>query len=313
MGIRHLLVAAGLVPPAKVGAPNWDADHIIDGPLDLPAEATEPAAPAAGRGLFYAKSLVGRVRPKWKGPAGIDYPLQPHIGFNTIAKWHGGATTAIATTLAVIGSMSFTGAASSVQVPGPATTSILAQCLRSRILTAATAGAVCSLRAGTNRATRGNAASIGGFEFGMRFAPATMNAAQRLFMGMWSGTSNPGNVDWTTDTATARIGLVAAADTGNWRLAHNAAGAAPTLIDLGASFPINNTSLMELLLFCPPNTSSITYTVRNLSTGAEVTGTITTNLPANTLFLGPFAVMSNNTAAAAVSFDFVSAYLETDF
>lgn len=251
--------------------------------------------------------------PKWVGPSGVDYPLQPHIGVNNITSWRGGNATAIATAVAVVGAMPYTGVASSVQIPGVATTSILAQTLRSRLLTSTTAGNITSLRANTNRVTRGNAANIGGFHYIGRFALSAQNAAQRVFMGLWSGTANPTNLDWTTDTATARIGLVANSATGNWRLAHNTAGAAPTLIDLGASFPLNTTDLIELVLFCGPNASSITYRVRNLSTGAEATGTLSTNLPGNTVFLGPMVMMTNNTAAAAVSIDVVSVYLETDF
>lgn len=299
----------GLTGPAGAQGPagTFDGDT-----LDFTVQSADPAAPAAGTGTLYAFDVGGRVLPKWVGPSGVDFPLQPHIGFNNIAAWRGG-NGATATSLSVVGSMPYTIVASATQTPNPAVGSILSQTLRSRYLTSAAAGNIVSVRANTARVALGNAPNIGGFHYGVRFALAAMNAAQRFFIGLWSGAANPTNLDWTTDTATGRIGIVANSATGNWRLAHNAQGAAPTLIDLGATMPINSTDLMEMVLFARPNATGVSYRVRNLSTGAQVTGTISTNLPANTQFLGPFMALSNNTAAAAVSVDFVSAYLETDY
>jgi hypothetical protein len=306
MAITHATLSS---EPGLIGGPEWDADHVIDGPIDLPAAASEPAAAPAGFGRLYARSIGGRVMPKWIGPAGVDYPLQPHLGQTNVTVWRGGNTTAIATTLSTQGPAAYVGVASAVQTPGLNTTSILGQSQRSRLLTSTTAGNIVSLRSGNIlRAAMGN-----GYQLISRFALATMNAAQRVFMGLWNGGANPTNLDWTTDTGTARIGLVANSASGNWRLAHNAVGAAPTLIDLGASFPINTTGLIELALFCGPGATSVAYVVRNLSTGAVASGTLSTNLPPAATFLGPMVMMTNNTAAAAVAIDVVSVYLETDF
>lgn len=311
MGMKHSTPSAA---PGLIGAADWDDDHVIDGPLEFPSEASEPASPVSGSGLLYARTRAGRVRPKWKGAAGVDYLLQPHIGGNNIAMWRGGFSTTIGTTLNVFGSMSYSGVASSVQNPTPSVSNIGAQCVRSRLLTSTTAGNIASIRqASVLRATRGNAAGIGGFDYTARFILATLNAAQRSFVGLWNGTSNPTNLNWTTDTATSRIGIVTDSNTGNLRLAHNTGGAAPTLIDLGTDFAINNTHLIELNLFCAPNDDSVEYLVRNLQTGAEASGSITTNLPGNTIFLAPMIMMTNNTAAAAVAIDIVSVYIETDY
>jgi peptidyl-tRNA hydrolase len=47
--------------------------------------------------------------------------------------------------------------------------------------------------------------------------------------------------------------------------------------------------------------------------GAEATGTITTDLPGSTTFLAPHAYANNGGTAAAVVLDFYRYYLETDY
>lgn len=310
MAIRHRTLTSEL-GGGLVGAAQWDEGHDID-TLDLPSQVSEPANPAAGNIAVYGRTVAGRVRPKVREPSGVDYPLQPHVGFRRVTQWHGGNATAAATAFAIIGAMPYTAVASTVQIPAPATSSLLNQSLRSRLLSATTAGSIVSVRANTARAVRGNASNIGGFDFNIRFGLNVMIAGQRVFAGLWSGSSNPAASDWTTETTNAKIGLACNVNTGNWRLIHNAAGSAPTVIDLGATMPVNNTDVMELALHCAPGASGIDYEVTNLTTGAVVFGTLSTNLPANTLFLGPMITMNNGTTASQVGLDFLSAYLETD-
>jgi hypothetical protein len=103
------------------------------------------------------------------------------------------------------------------------------------------------------------------------------------------------------------------ANTGNWNLVHNVTGTAPTIIALGANFPVNNTDLLEVTLFCAPNAASINYRVVNWSTNQQTTGSITTNIPSNTTFMNPIIWGTNNATAAAVTLDFISTYVETDY
>jgi hypothetical protein len=102
------------------------------------------------------------------------------------------------------------------------------------------------------------------------------------------------------------------ANTGNWNLINNVTGTAPTVTNLGASFPVNTTSLYELVLFSAQNGGSIGWRVTNLSTGAQTNGSLTTNIPANTTFLSPMHWITNNATAAAAIFDFGGWYLESD-
>lgn len=66
-------------------------------------------------------------------------------------------------------------------------------------------------------------------------------------------------------------------------------------------------------LFCPPQCAAIGYRVTNLSTGAQASGNLSTNIPAATTFMAPSVWITNNATAAAATLDFVSTYVETDF
>jgi len=96
-------------------------------------------------------------------------------------------------------------------------------------------------------------------------------------------------------------------------MVNNVTGTARTALDLGPSFPVNATDLLELALFCPPQCTAIGYRVTNLSTGAQSSGNLSSNIPANTTFLAPVLWLPNNATAAAATMDFVSTYVETYF
>ena len=275
----------------------------------------EPATPSAGFGRLYAKSLAGRVMPKWIGPSGVDYPLQSHLGVNNIRTWRGGATTVATTFATTIGTMPYTGASPTAPtIPALASTNLLTQTRRSTISTSTTAGTIAYIRGSQTEVWRGNAAGMGGFFVAIRFAVSgTLQTGLRSFAGIVDVTSNPTNVDPTTTTTPGGVGLAVNANTGNWQLVRNATGTARTAIDLGASFALNNTQPLELILFSAPNGTSINYRVTNLSTNVQTSGTLTTNIPASTTFMTPSIWITNNATAAAQTLDFISCYVETDF
>jgi hypothetical protein len=61
------------------------------------------------------------------------------------------------------------------------------------------------------------------------------------------------------------------------------------------------------------NDSCSFYRIKNLQSNLETSGTISTNLPANTAFLGRLMWATNNATAAAVAWDCSRFGLETDF
>lgn len=282
------------------------------GAIPIIAAAAEPGAPAAGSGLLYARNIAGRVFPKWMGPTGFDYPLQPHIGFNNFRKWAGGATTTVATFASVIGSMPYT-AAGTITTPTLAATNLLTQTQRSTMSTGATAGTLALIRGSNLLFARGNAASIGGFTLNTRFGLSALQAGMRAFCGVVDVAANPTNIDPITATAPGGIGMAINANTGNWSLVHNVSGTARTQIPLGASFPVNTTDLLELVLFCGSNAASIGYRVTNWSQAVSASGTLSTNIPANTTFLAPSNWITNNATAAAATMDFIWTAVETDY
>ena len=283
--------------------------------IDLPALATEPPVPASGHGLLYAKDISGRAVPKWMGPTGVDYPLQSNIGFNNVAVWRGGSTTTAATFAAVIGNMPYNAASSTTPViPALASTSLRNSTYRGTIATSTTAGNIANIRAATARLWMGNAAGLGGFFTSTRFAlSGTLVTGLRCFVGIQEGTSVPTNVDPLTSTTIGKLGLAINANTGNWNFINNIAGTTPTVTALGANFPVNNTDLYEITLFCPPNGSSISYRIANWSTNQITTGTVTTNLPTNTTFMSNVLWITNNAQNASQAIDFISTYVETDY
>ena len=283
--------------------------------LDFPALAAEPSVPPTGRGLLYAREIAGRVVPKWVGPSGVDYPLQPHIGLNNIAVWRGGNGPTATTFASVIGTMPYTATiAGSATIPTLDSTSLRNQTLRSTLSTNTTAGNVVFCRVNTPRIWRGNAAGLGGFLVATRFAlSGTLRTGMRAFIGVSNGVSIV-NQDPLTSTAIGNnVGLAINSETGNWNIIHNGSASTPTVIPLGANFPVNNTDLYEITVFCAPNASSIGYRVVNCSTNQQTSGTLTTNLPANTVFMGPLFWATNNAQAQSQAIDFISTYVETDY
>ncbi len=283
--------------------------------LDLQAQGLDPATPVAGYGKLYAKTWAGRTLPFWKGPSGVSYALSPHLGENNIRVWRGGATAVATTFAAAIGAMPYTGASPTAPtIPALASTNLLTQTKRSVLSTGAVVGGMAFIRANQTEVWRGNAAGLGGFLVVQRFAlSGTLQAGLRAFAGLVDAAANPTNIDPLATTAPGGIGLAINANTGNWNLVNNLTGAARTVLSLGAGFPVNATSLLELALWCAPNDGGISWQVTDLSTGQTSSGKITANIPANTTFLAPSVWVTNNATAAAQTLDFVSAYVETDY
>ena len=89
---------------------------------------------------------------------------------------------------------------------------------------------------------------------------------------------------------------------------------APTLTDLGASFPVASlTNVLTLFIAAPPNGASVWVRVVDEVSGAVFELEISADLPAATQFLSPRLYMNNGATAAAVAYDCAGVYLETDY
>jgi hypothetical protein len=188
-----------------------------------------------------------------------------------------------------------------VSTPQMTNTNIYSKVNKFLLTSAATAGALSSLRFSNRKFYRGTSTSEGGFEVVITFGLSAMQVGQRGFFGISTANANATNVDPLTTTAESKIGVACIANTGNWTLIYNAAGTAPTQVALGANFPIDTTSWYELYIGCSPGATNFFYEVVNKTNG-QTTGrqTITTNIPPNNVYMAPYNWLTNNATAAAV-------------
>ena len=276
--------------------------------VEMTAITAEPATPAAGKLRMYVENVAGRLLLKWVGPSGIDMSVQESLGENLVSLISPGSVTVMSTLGCGINNVG------TVSHPQPATTNLLTQTRRAVNTSAATAGSLAATRIINFECWRGNAAGRGGFRIIARFGLTTLAAGMRSLVGVTdTATTTATNIDPTTSTTPGKIGMAINTNSGNWNLVHNASGTAPTVIALGANFPVNTTDLLELQLATAPNASSIGYRVMNLSTGNSTSGTITTNLPSATTWLGRVIWATNNATAAAVAWALSRFYLGTDY
>jgi len=273
----------------------------------LGESTAEPVAPSAGHMVLYTRSLAGRLLPKVKSPMGPDTTLQPFMGLNNI-RWlkpsNGTTLNLNAIPNTTVGTISH---------PALASTNLKTQAARALVTSAAGANSASELYAAQTLLWLGNAANLGGFFCVFRFGVSTTTANQRLFVGLHSATGAIATTQ-VIDALTNIIGVGwDSADT-TLRIMHNDSSGAATEVDLGANFPTNSTTAFyELILYAAPNATSVSYRAVRLDTGSEASGTITTNLPANTTFLTHHQYMNNGGTAAAVGLEVMGVYIETDY
>lgn len=279
--------------------------------VSIPAEAGNQSAAPAGRLNLYTRDTAGRTMLRGIDANGLDMAYQPHMGLNNVRMVVPNTGTTAATATSSLGT-GFTNVASAISNPQPTTGSLKSSTKRVNFVTVSTAGTVTYHVQAAQDIWRGNAAKQGGFHFAMTFSLETIVSGNRAFFGLRNATAAPTNVDPTTSTSLAKIGLAINANTGNWQMVCGADTATPTVVDLGSTMPVNTTDVMRLHLFCPPNASKIGYRVENLTTGAVVSGSFSTNLPANNNFLAVAAWITNNATASPVSFNLHRWYCESD-
>jgi hypothetical protein len=309
MPIKHGYTATGANDGTKqVSVDRWNADHVVDGQLDM-AEYTTPQAPAAATLGLFAKRLAGRMLLAQIGPSGLDTTLQPNLGGNKVALWMppGGSTTVPG--IFGMAPLTATGTATSRTV---ATTNMLARMTRLGFVSAATAASLSGAREAVAKYTVGAGAGLGGFFARYRFATsdAAAVAGARQFVGLSASTGAPTNVE--PNTLLNSIGVVQLSTSNNLQM-YAAGGSAGTPIDLGASFPANSLSadVYELALFSPA-AGSVAWQVTRLNTGNVASGTISANLPSATTLLCHQLWRTNNATALAVGLDVCGIYIETD-
>lgn len=277
-------------------------------PLLLPAHDAAPAPPPAGRIALYGRNRAGTGWVDVQRPSGRHFPLQPHFGVNRVATWSPSVSTTVTTD-----GMPRT-AVGTVATPTLATTGLAASIRRWRVTSAATANAAAEERSAGWVCWRGNAEGLGGWNYVNRLSLTTLQATGMGFFGLYGSVAALATT-LTLATVLNCIGIGFQRGTHtNWQLVHNDGTGAPTLIDLGASFPVaSTTNVLTLYIAAAPNGSDIGVRVVEEVSGAAVEFTITSDMPAATQLLSPRNYMNNGATAAVVAYDCSGVYLETDY
>jgi hypothetical protein len=277
-------------------------------PMVLPGRATPPDPPPTGRIHLYARDRAGSAWLEVMRPSGRLFPLQPHFGVNRIAYW----APSSGTTINAIG-MPRTGVGTG-STPGLATTNLSSSMRPWRMTSAATADAAAEERSAGWVCWRGNAEGLGGFTYVNRLSLTTLQPTGMGFFGLMGSTA-------ALATTLALSAVINAIGIGfqrgthaNWQIVHNSGSGAPTLFNLGASFPVDApANVLTLFLYAAPNASSVWVRVVEEVSDAIAEVEITANLPAATQLLSPRNYMNTGSTAAAVAYDCSGVYVETDY
>jgi hypothetical protein len=286
------------------------------GNLRLIKPGSTPSTPAANSLVLYPKTYANREFPAYKDENGFETNLQVCLAKNKIRVYSASNANAVA---GVFGFPAFT-ALGTLTARNFATTSLLTTATRhAYVATVATANAWAQMRSPNSGlfCWRGNSAGLGGFYVLFRFAvsDATLNTGGEVFVGL-------SNIQTTMTNGTAfnvegmfdSVGLYAIDGETTYRIGSNDNSGNATRTDLGASFPVNITDFYELILFAKPNDTNIHYEVTNISTGANTSGTLSSDLPRNTIGLGVQIIRGNNAStSSAPAFDISQIYAETPF
>ena len=277
-------------------------------PLLMQGQSVVPDPPPAGKLAIYARDRAGAGWLDVQRPSGRFFPLQPHFGVNRIATWAPSTSTTVNTN-----GMPRT-AVGTVATPTLATTNLSTSMRRWRVTSAATADAVAEERSAGWVCWRGNSDGLGGWSYVNRLSMTTLQATGMGFFGLYGSTAALAtSLTLAAAVNCVGIGFQRGSHT-NWQLVNNDGSGAPTLTDLGASFPVaSTTNVLALYIAAAPNGSDIGVRVVEEVSGVAIEFTISTDMPAATQLLSPRNYMNTGATAAAVAYDCSGVYVETDF
>lgn len=134
-------------------------------------------------------------------------------------------------------------------------------------------------------AWRGNTAGAGGFVLWTRFAITTVFATSRSAVGLMGATTTPANnADFDNIADTVYVGCKSGEST--LRICSNDNSGSATCSDLGASYPCTtNGAFYDVVIAAAPNSSTISYRIERLDSAAATSGTLSSDLPRNSIQL----------------------------
>jgi hypothetical protein len=135
----------------------------------------------------------------------------------------------------------------------------------------------------------------------MRFSVTSTVATQRLMMGLaqYAGTWGGVGVDPYTRQSAVFLGCDAVVDS-TYYIIHNTSSGTPTKVNTGIA--INNTNaVFDFVLSNAPGSGDVSWSLKDINSGASASGTLTTNLPPAGTYMHPRIHINNGGTAAAVS------------
>lgn len=282
---------------------------------NFPVVSSDPPAPATGNLSFFSRTIAGRVMPKWVPPVGVDCTVQPSLFGTSIILYTPTSGTVVT---GGFGTLWAKGAsAGTVSHPTQALTApaIFSQIKRTRHANAVTTtNQAMGIITADKSFWRGNAADLGGFFFFCRFAIGLWPANTcRLFVGMTESATEA----ITSETIPANsIGFHhLAADGANiLKFVSKDATTVNNITVTGATIAAGQ--VFDAYIYVAPNGATVYFRLDSVNAGTILIDSSTgTNIPVNTSFLGPQAVMSNGTAnitANTVAIDVNRIYVESD-
>lgn len=307
--IKHAFTSAKTdgVDATLVQPSNWNAEHVVDQYIDMPDQASIPAAPAAGWLRTFARERAGRSLFHIIGPAGIDVALQPAFFGNTIIMMgpsSGSGFTAIGTGFTARNS----GTGAGINTVARSSTNAMTSLSRTTFGTGTTATGASGVQTNSQVAWRGNAANLGGFFFCTRFGIETLASDMRAFVGLSANNATMA-ADPSTWNNTIGIGKDSADST--WQLIERNGS---TVTKTNSTCTVTAGQILDFSLFAPPNGSTVKARLVDAVTGTVYVDdvTLSTTLPVNTTFLYMQVHTQSVTGLTAKVFALNHMYLEQD-
>ena len=289
------------------GGTNRCVRFAPDKSIILTAISDEPAVPSAGYLTVYAKSIAGRLMPKWVGPSGVDTPAQAALFQNRVILWTPGSGTAM-----LASGMTPTTAAT-LSHPTITTGSIGTVMNRVQFATSTTAGNASGAR-GAAACLIGNALNRGGFFFACRFNQGSLHTTGvQKMVGLSSSTAALAGEP--SSSMADFIGMCLDSTDSVWQFSRRTGTGAATKINLGVTAAANQ--VFELTMFAKPGVSELFVRILQIANDGTATTLLdtsyTTTIPAATTLLAPHFQVRNGALTAAHNMALGRLYLESDF
>ena len=282
--------------------------NISGGHLNVTDAGTIPTTPPAGTLTYFAEDHAGRMLPSVIGPSGVDLNLQAALFGSTSYMWLATSAALVSISWGTTWVVRLAGTPT-VTHPARAATNSLTSMSRALFPSTATANTGCGIQSTTTVAWLGNAANLGGFLFFARFGVETYVSSCKIMVGL----SALAAMLSTATEPSANINTIAlckdSTDT-TWQIVTKSA---TTVTKTNTAITITAGQILDLFIHTAPNSQSVKFEIKNAVTGVSlyVSAAITTNLPANTIFLNMQAmILSTTTALVGLALNRL--YLESD-